>query len=283
MPRGNAKASRLSGLVLPGKTTVEAPWKAPLSSLATAATVPLPQFLPTAASTLILMVPAVGGIQRWLPVVAVTLLSPVCSVYFRSEMKLSTKWWTDNGLSNICSWIAFRRACKIAQSLTHTRTRSSSFSVSIITASHYRPFPSSVDAICSMIASSSNTQTQRGIVHSSNAWRHISVAPHNWRLLLSAMFLLWHSSFVGIDCFARRHKNTLSFEGTLVHHNKLHSFWIFTSFELDDLPSNHASLVSLVRISMLYVDLTEKMPFLSWCQAQISSCLLLLSGISKIA
>jgi hypothetical protein len=98
--------------------------------------------------------------------------------------------------------------------VTIIATRSEWLRDSIIENNHYFADGSSVMDICWVISSFTGAHTHFDIGQSISECLHESSAPRTEHELVVAMFLWWRTSPVGSDCWASRHINNLSLEGT---------------------------------------------------------------------
>lgn len=108
----------------PLRITDDAPRNSPRASRAIAASAAVAEFFKIAASTFSFAYPIGGGIQLGTSAgcrVCCLLLLGSDFTTSSSAMNLATKQCVDKGLWNMASWIAFRRACQIAQ-IAHSLT-----------------------------------------------------------------------------------------------------------------------------------------------------------------
>lgn len=104
-----------------------------------------------------------------------------------------------------------------------------------------------IACICSTSSSSHKSQTHLDVVQSIKECLQESFIPQIRHASEADKILWWSGSVDGSDCCARSHRNTFSFEGTLIFHKVLHDVCFLSLCEVSSRSSSHASQRSLVK------------------------------------
>lgn len=142
--------------------------------------------------------------------------------------------------------MAFLLVPHTAHRVTTKRTKSTWDSLSCIVKIQFFAFVSWFRHICSTNPSSAKDQTLWAIVQSINACLQESSAPYKTHVGEFDICLWCKRSTVGIECWARRYKNTFNFEGTFIFHRDVHALLSVVILDGPSISSSQFSLLSLV-------------------------------------
>lgn len=145
---------------------------------------------------------------------------------------------TEIGDWKMFSWIAFRRTPHSAHRETTSRSKSCFGNISCRLHNHYFGLSSPCSLIRSTSSSGAKAHTLAAIGQRVSACFQVSTAPQIAQVSSVAMCRCFKTVSVGIDCRARRHTKTFSFEGTWMCQIINHLLVSLASYDAPLLPSS---------------------------------------------